>query len=774
MNISQGSAQSMLNKYIDRLERLASEYREAELEQFEGPGGKRAEFDDLVWYHIDPNSGRRTRYLCGVHGHKGKGIPGNRPTDTLPYPYNHLIKVWIIETINKSLSASEKQARASTARKLLSLMDGDLYAQTETTIRNLNFGSSSVGRLRPFLAFCSDKGLMKKIDLIDHDNRDRTGHAEFDNTLKKLPDINTVVALGSIFSNVFEHVDDQGSLSPGEEINMLDALVVTFVLLSLASPNRTSAEIPLLPKQRLHSYSESNGDPVYYLDWIGSKGYGANKNHMLAALAEPITKALNFFYRACEPARIICRFYEKPNQSLKALLGGFAIAPELEGNLSLSHRPNLFTLGYALGFYGVNDCIPVLKESTDPIPIPRSHRRRFFEDKPIYLLQPQDILSVSAMGSAAISALPHLFGYSVMPKLFGDKRTVTVAEAQDWWVSYYRKSILPEFPLSFSSGESSIRLKDAMFCFLGGWLYRASNFGSGGKVLQKTNYAVVPLASLGSSVLTRLTGRGRYIASVFQSYGFSSELTLKPHSLRHLSNTLADLSSIPVEITTAWSGRGSSEQTHTYIHTSHDEKASRVSAVMNPPEIDRRAIRVVSQEQLANTTNLPATLTSTGVCTQNLNVTPCNYLNDFVSQCFMCPEACHIAGDEKAIDFLEKDLSFQTVRLESVACDLRLPTSQAMKQWYVIHSRNTHILSLLIDLMKSSPIGAIIRYSSTNAEFSLTDLNTMIIQKVSCALPDFEGRLKRIIEDKTASETSDTNPQLRSLLSSFGLSEGEI
>ncbi|MBN0574240.1 hypothetical protein JTM30_35700, partial [Pseudomonas aeruginosa] len=129
------------------------------------------------------------------------------------------------------------------------------------------------------------------------------------------------------------------------------------------------------------------------------------------------------------------------------------------------------------------------------------------------------------------------------------------------------------------------------------------------------------------------------------------------------------------------------EQTHTYIHTTHDEKASRVSAILNPPDIDRRDIRVVSQDQLTQTTNLPASVTSTGLCTQNLNVTPCNYLNDFVSQCFMCPDTCHIAGDVKTIEFFEKDLSFQTLRLESVACDPRLPSSQAMRQWYLIHSR---------------------------------------------------------------------------------------
>ncbi|MBN0301151.1 hypothetical protein JTM78_32400, partial [Pseudomonas aeruginosa] len=173
-------------------------------------------------------------------------------------------------------------------------------------------------------------------------------------------------------------------LSPGKEIKIHDALVVTSALLSLASPNRISAEILVLPKQILHCYSESNGEPVYYLDWSGSKGYGNHKKHVLAVLAEPIKKALNFFYKACEPARILCRFYESPGKSLKALLSGFEMEPELERNLNLTKRPNLFTLGYALGFYGVNDCVPVLKEGADLTSIHQSQRGRFFEKKPIY------------------------------------------------------------------------------------------------------------------------------------------------------------------------------------------------------------------------------------------------------------------------------------------------------------------------------------------------------------------------------------------------------
>ncbi|EJM53567.1 hypothetical protein PMI29_05755 [Pseudomonas sp. GM49] len=764
----------MINKYLDRLEALIVLYRELDLEQFEGPGGKKADFDDSIWYHIDPNTGRSNRLLCGIHGKKGRGNAGGLPTDALPHPYNYLVKVWIIETTNTNLSASEKRARTSAARKLLSFMDGDLYIQSESTVRSLNLGRRVAGRLRSFFEFCADKGVMRKIDLKGVESRDRSGHASFDKKLDKLPDMSAVIALGNIFTTVFEHVDESGSLRPGMEIKINDALVVTSTLLSLASPNRASAEIPLLPKQKLQSHSEGKGELVYYLDWIGSKGYKNNKNHVLSALAQPINKAVNFFYNTCEPARILCRFYEKPNRGWKALLGKFEIEPELKKNVSLSQRPNLFTLGYALGFYGVDDNVPVLKKGADLTCVYTSHRGRFFENKSIFSLRSDDQVSVSASKNAMLSGLPSLFGYTQLPKLFAGKDVVTIGEVQDWWVSFYRKTILPEFPFSFSNGESCIKLKNALFCFLGSWFHGdAQNWGGGGKILKKTNYAMVPLASLGSSILSRLCPP-KNRDSIFFDYGYSSELSLTPNKLRHLTNTLADLSDIPIEIITAWSGRKSAEQTHTYIHTSDEIKASRVSAIVNPPEIDQSSIRTFSKEQIKSATNLPASLTSTGLCAQNLHVNPCNYLNDFISQCFMCPETCYIAGDESAIDFLEKDLAFQTVRLESVAGDIRLSTSTAMKKWYVIHSRNTYILSLLISLMKDSPLGTTIRYSNKSSQFHLVDLQTMVITKVACALPDFETRLRDVIESGVASVSAHVNPDLCSLLSSFGLSDKEF
>ncbi|MNF91852.1 hypothetical protein D3C84_744720 [compost metagenome] len=148
------------------------------------------------------------------------------------------------------------------------------------------------------------------------------------------------------------------------------------------------------------------------------------------------------------------------------MLGGFEIETELKKNLSQTQQPNLFTLGYALGFYGVDDCVPVLKKGADLTSTHANHRGRFFENKPIFSLLPDDQLSVSSSKKTKLSALPYLFGYTQLPELFVDKDVVTVEEVQKWWVSFYRKEILPEFPLSFSNGESSIKLKNAMFCLV--------------------------------------------------------------------------------------------------------------------------------------------------------------------------------------------------------------------------------------------------------------------------------------------------------------------
>ena len=578
-------------------------------------------------------------------------------------------------------------------------------------------------------------------------------------------------------------INKNGSVSERKDVNHKDAFVTTFGLLGLASPNRLSAEVPVLPKQRLKTYSERSGEPVYYLDWFGSKGFKDNRNHILAALAENVDKALNFFFDACEPARILCRFYENPRQPLKALLADFNVPGDRRDHLKIDEVPNLFVLGYALGFYGTEELVAVVAQGVIP-PTLRHNDPRYrecFQQKQIYSLRKEDRLSISALQKKVkISALPTLLRQDSINRSFvrevlcpgGHDELISVGDLQDKWIEYFTKTLLPEFPYSYSTGESRIRLADAHFCFLGHYFYGFNIIGSGGKTLQKTPYAIVPLSSLGVYAAGRLAGGNvshRY-PTIFGEYGFPT-LNLKPHSLRHFGNTLAYLSDIPKEIITAWSGRVDKSQTNTYLHTSHDERAELVRAVIGKPEHDKRDVRVIAQETLMHGVNLPATITSTGICTQELNASPCDYLNDFVSQCFMCSASCHVAGDGQSIEFFEKDHEVQLTRLNLVSKDQRLPSSTAMQKWFVIHSRNTYVLAGLIDFLKKCEVGSVVRFSSPTGEFHITDPILKETKKIQCSIPDFEGKLRELIAEQNVDPQSSENLQLQSLLSSFGLSE---
>ncbi len=771
----------MLNKYLDRLDRLIASYSAQELKQFRALMGEPARWDDPIWFHICPNTGFETRFLAGTHGVHGRGRSGCQPEFRLRQPYDGLIKVWIIEVTNAAISTSERQARVTTARNLLTHMTGDLYRQTAEGVTSLIGNGRSLDRLRPFLAFSAQNGLMPSIDVKSHDDRDRTGHAAFDTRKDKLPDLDAVLLLGSLHKEIFQPVSQRGLVASGQKVPMMDAVATTFGLLGLASPNRLAAEVPVLAKQRLQKYSENGGKPVHYLDWAGSKGFRDNRNHILAVLADEVERSVNFFFNECEPARMLCRFYENPKQRLGDLLGDFEISKDRVRHLRLDEPPpNLFVLGYALGFYREDAQVLVVLpgvEVPDDLAHNQKQYRERFTKKPIHLLRDSDRLACSLNLAVAVSSIPYLLGYqqlggSSAEALELDKQPlITVADLQERWIDYFTTKLIPTFPYSHSTGEGKIRLADALFCIHGPLMYqRSSAIGSGGKTLAKALYSVAPLEAVGIKAAQLLSGSSGAQKSLFIKRGYR-DTRVMPHSLRHLGNTLAELSEIPREITTAWSGRCDPEQTDTYLHDRHEEQSRRVREVMNPSEHDRREIRVVGQDAIARTTNLPASIMSTGVCTQELHLDPCDYLNDFVSQCFMCPSACHIAGDAKAIDLFEKDHQVQVARLAQVKNDSRLPISLAMKKWFVIHSRNTHVLACLVDFMKTLASGVVVRYSPKTSEFHITDAGSSETQRLPCLIPDFESELAGLLAPQTAEAQSDVNPALRSLLSTFGLSD---
>jgi hypothetical protein len=350
-----------LNKYLQRLESLIADYRHQEFEQFENLDGLPATFEDLVWLYVDPNSGRRTRILTGRHGSRGHGRSGSDPSCALPAPYGDLIKVFVIVSLNSPLSASEAVARISSARRLLSYMQGELFEQTADSILSA-FKGGRIDRVVPFVEMCERHGIMPKLSrrlrgFICY-GRDRTGHGAAETRHNKLPDEKVLKALGAIFSRTI--LGPPSSLK-SPEARIRDAVTAFMGLLCIAAPNRAAAEVPLLAVQELQSYSEGDREKVYFLDWAGSKGFGDNRNHLLSSLADKVEAGLRFFNHECEPGRILSRYYIKSNQTLGSLLGGYEIAPERAERVELDREPHLFTLGYALGFYGLSKRFPYIQ-----------------------------------------------------------------------------------------------------------------------------------------------------------------------------------------------------------------------------------------------------------------------------------------------------------------------------------------------------------------------------------------------------------------------------
>lgn len=753
----------MLNKYLKNLNDLVSKYIDQPLHQFRGPNKKPASFDDPVWYFIWPD-GRSTRILCTTfNGSKVRGDNNFKDNLYLNKPYSYLLKIYIIETCARNLSAGNIQQQAIEARKILS--------KITTTLDDIPADAWNHLYSNYFCNFCKKHKLvyLNQDPTTIKDNRDRYGDIAINNKQQKIPSERSILALASIFNDTFKNIKEDGSITSGSSIDISDALVTTYVLLSVSSPNRMSSEIPVLEKQKLQKFSEANGKLVYYLEWQGSKGFKNNKNHILSSLASQVDKAINFFIRHTAPSRIISRFYEDKNLSLRTLIQGYNVEKKRLKKLFLDDVPHLFTLGYALGIYNHDKTVHIITTPISELPSnPISWLRFHTKEIPIYKLTREHIVHIKYEKSYHNSFYT-LIGTTIQHgnRKDGLKILMSIDELESWWINHVKSKLIPSFPVGYTNSENSICLKDALFLLRGGEINHKRIVS---QLYELSPYALKTPKQLAHHIKARLnaqkSGNNKGI-SIFEKHGFGAEISVNPHQFRHFTNDSASRSSIPIEIITAWSGRKDSDQTYTYIHQRDGELSDPISAIVNTPETSKEGIIPIAMKDITRLANLPASITSSGICTQELNTTPCDYLNDFISQCFMCSSSCHVAGDNKATSFLKKDLSFQEKRLITVTKDPRIKSSDAMKSWYKIHKHQTMILSQLIDIMSSHPKGSIIHYANSTKDFKLTNLKSNEVQSIKLNLTENASNSNevKVISNK---ENND-NPDLKALLSNYDL-----
>ena len=191
---------------------------------------------------------------------------------------------------------------------------------------------------------------------------------------------------------------------------------------------------------------------------------------------------------------------------------------------------------------------------------------------------------------------------------------------------------------------------------------------------------------------------------IFIRHGFSDEFQIKPHQFRHWHNDVADREGIAHAIINLWSGRKTPEQILHYVHRTHAEKASEITDILFSETGQEVTVKVVSQQEYEALVGISAAVTSVGFCSQNLQFSPCEYLNDFVTQCTLCQSSCHVAHDQQALDLLNKDLQVQERRLAEVEQHPKFCISKAMQDWFVVHHQSTAMLRELVALMANKDI----------------------------------------------------------------------
>ena len=186
----------------------------------------------------------------------------------------------------------------------------------------------------------------------------------------------------------------------------------------------------------------------------------------------------------------------------------------------------------------------------------------------------------------------------------------------------------------------------------------------------------------------------------------------------------------------------------------------------------KKDVRVVGHNEYQEATGKASTITSTGICTQQVAVKPCSYLNDFETHCSLCTSSCHFAHDEKAIQLLKDDLRVQYERLQAINDNEYVHINKMTQEWFLRHHRNTFLLEQLITLMQREDlkVGTAIKFVNNDSSFRLTDLDKRVVEKVKVVLPDSKKALLQLIEAKQpeAKPPVEDEQNLASLFAEFG------
>lgn len=737
----------MLNKYQKAAEALISKQQKIPLHLINNKQKKPASWDDIFWAISNLEGSKITINFSNV-------VDAAKPYLDIE---RHLLMCYTLHLRNTVGVKKWVTQKLNSARHVLAKVR--VFALTQRDLDELVAAYQSWQcTLKPFIEWLKDNGIVSKAltppKLKQHLTTD--GDISKQRREKNMPDERAMHAICAIRNDIIPAAVEKGVY----QRYLRDHLIASSTVLGIAAPQRSAKEQFVLPKSKLQSKMvtfKGKQHRVHWVNWQGSKGYEANLKHIFKLAAEPSREILEFWNEAGEPARILCQFFEKPTLSLNKLLGDYQPVNLAEFDVS---KPidNMFVLGYLLGFYeGLSQVVTLT---------PGSIYARGKPTKQIQHLTLNDKVVSNKQFKALFGVNPPNSFYC--PSEYGAfKGVMTIAQLQEKWIAHIKQNV-PTFPMRII-GENTVKLSQTLFIATGAQLQAT------GYVLSQSLYGIEPI-EMGLLVSKGL--RNGKFPTIYQRHGFSSDISLTAYELRHWSNTMLQTSGgIPQFAIAMTSGRSDIRQNAEYDNRSSDDKMQPIRRLFTAEKTHeelKKEVRVTGQKEYEVATGKYATITSTGVCGQQLTVNPCIYLNDFETHCPLCSSATHFAHDEAAILLLEDDLKTQKTRLENVSNDEYLKVNERLQSWFKTHHRNTYVLEQLIELMKRKDleVGTAIKYIGSNNSFRLTDLKAKTIEDVKIPLSDSESVLQGLIESKKKPEAvSEDTQKLNDLFAEFGIKE---
>ncbi|MEM7420017.1 MAG: hypothetical protein AAF364_09830 [Pseudomonadota bacterium] len=768
----------LINPYLTRIRTFVdSVMLETDISHMRGPYKVGevppvATWRDKAWQYEDKN-GKKANFYYALNTTGQTRISTIDKHELMDAPWHELLKAYTLSIATKNLGAYNKRKKISIARELIT--DSELFttfAKDSVTKYWMKVGfSRNLGLLQSFIRWLKVNELIPLTVELPRDVREtRNGAEELKANQSKLPDQKAVMAMGAIQHKAIPW--DKSAWNTTHPLdNQRDAFVCLMFALSLSSPNRVHAEQTVLNQQSLKTKTENIDGKIekaHYLDWSGSKGFTDNKNHIAEGMAPVISLALDYMEVVTAPNRVLARFYKNPSAPLKDVLRDFQVensnwqdvTPDLEKPISL------FSLGYLLGLYDRTKVKKVRVEKGT-----RGARKEGkFHVKLIAELQLGDKVSVNGVQLARL--LAQQGKRTNLSKELDIQGVMSVNEIQNRWIAHLKKQYLSFPVVRNESNEGCCDIEHRLFALNSCQLGLIGMSGGNDYKGSNSPFSIISPITMGKCYSNDISGTGNNNNTIFTRHGFSQEFRIAPHQMRHYLTDIVDKGGLPIAVNNMWGGRKSPSQIIHYVHSTDDEKASVIADILykedskNKDEL-RGAIRLVSRKDYESATGEHGTtsVSSSGICTQNLMVTPCQYLNDLLTQCVGCSKACHTAHDQQTISILRQDLSVQSKRLIDVQSRPQFRNSQAMQDWFKLHLTNTEILRQLIDLMTDPEIspGNLIRFLIDSKEIRISDLKNKQVEVRKLALPDTKAALYRVLLDEQEKD-DDTIKQLLDLI----------